>query len=212
MIIGGASDEEIQKEINDWNAININNLKEEAYLVALNMKATGVSAKEIHKKVEMLTAVEVRREVDELLGEIENKIAKKYNTENFSSEAPDEETLVFAQVSKDKFSDDDFESGNNELFFNQFFPEKEVKQKKSFAESATGKYRRISTPLTIISVIISPNPFNVYQLTKKVKENVKARKEIGTPFDNIRHIWHQNKRHICTTIHIYVHKYCPPRL
>ena len=176
MIIGGASDEEIQKEINDWNAININNLKEEAYLAALNMKATGVSAKEIQKKVEMINAVEVRREVDELLGEIEDKIAKKYNTENFSSEAPDEETLVFAQASKDKFLDDDFESEKNELFFNQFFQEKEAKQEKSFVESATGKYRRISTPLTIISVIISPNPFNVYQLTKKVKDNVDAKK------------------------------------
>ena len=110
-------------------------------------------------------------EVDALLrgvgdGEVETE----------TDEAPDEETLVFAQASKDKFLDDDFESEKNELFFNQFFQEKEVKQEKSFVESATGKYRRISTPLTIISVIISPNPFNVYQLTKKVKENVEARK------------------------------------
>ena len=176
MIIGGASDKEIQKEINDWNAINKNNLKKEAYLAALNMKATGISSKEIQKKVEMINAIETMREVDELLVEIEHKIVKKYNTENFSTETDNGETLVFAQASKDKFLDDDFESKKNELFFNQFFPEKIDKQVKSFSESTAEKYSRISTPLTIISVIISPNPYNVYQLTKKLKEHADVKK------------------------------------
>jgi len=172
MKIGGASDEEIQKEINGWKTININNLREEAYLVALHMKANGISSEKIQKKVEIINAVEVRREADELLIKIEDEIKKKHETTNFSSKISDKEVLIFAQASKNKLLDSDFETETNELLFNQFFPEKKAEQAKSLAESVTEKYKKIRTPLTIISVIISPNPYNIFQLTMRIKEHV----------------------------------------
>ena len=172
MKIAGASDKEIQKEINDWTAINTNNLREEAYLVALHMKANGISSKEIQKKVEIINAVEVKRETDELLVKIEDEIKEKHDTTNFSSNISDNEVLIFAQASKNKFLDSDFESETNELLFNQFFPEKKVVQSKSLTGDINKKYKKIRTPLTIISVIISPNPYNIYQLTRRIKEHV----------------------------------------
>jgi len=113
MKIAGASDKEIQKEINDWMAINTNNLREEAYLVALHMKANGISSKEIQKKIEIINAVEVKRETDELLVKIEDEIKVKHDTTNFSSKISDNEVLIFAQASKNKFLDSDFESETN---------------------------------------------------------------------------------------------------
>jgi hypothetical protein len=80
--------------------------------------------------------------------------------------------LIFAQASKNKFLDSDFESETNELLFNQFFPEKKVVQSKSLTGDINKKYKKIRTPLTIISVIISPNPYNIYQLTRRIKEHV----------------------------------------
>ena len=172
MKIGGASDEEIQKEINVWHAININNLREEAYLVALHMKANGISSEKIQKKVEIINAVEVRREADELLVTIEDEIKKNHDKTNFSSKISDKEVLIFAQASKNKLLDSDFETETNELLFNQFFPEKNLEQAKSLAGGITEKYKKIRTPLTIISVLISPNPYNIYQLTRRIKEHV----------------------------------------
>ena len=172
MKIGGASDEEIQKEINVWYAININNLREEAYLVALHMKANGISSEKIQKKVEIINAVELKREADELLVKIEDEIKKKHDTTNFSSKISDKEVLIFAQASKNKILDSDFETETNELLFNQFFPEKTLEQSKSLAGGITEKYKKIRTPLTIISVLISPNPYNIYQLTRRIKEHV----------------------------------------
>ena len=45
MIISGASDKEIQEETNSWSSINISNLQNDAYLMALNARSKGVLAK-----------------------------------------------------------------------------------------------------------------------------------------------------------------------
>ena len=176
MLMCGASDKEIQKEINDWSAINVNNLNKEAYSLALNMKMIGASAKKIQKKVEMVNAVETLRQVNKLLGQVENQIKNKNITKNIPAEADNEETFIFAQAGKGEFSDDYFALGKNELFFNHFLSEKKNKQIKSFAESATKTYRTIHLPLNIISVIISPNPYNIYKLSKIIKEEVDVKK------------------------------------
>ena len=176
MLMCGASDKEIQKEINDWSAINVNNLNKEAYSLALNMKMIGASAKKIQKKVEMVNAVETLRQVNKLLGQVENQIKNKNITKNLPTEADNEETFIFAQAGKGEFSDDYFALGKNELFFNHFLSEKKNKQIKSFAESATKTYRTIHLPLNIISVIISPNPYNIYKLSKIIKEEVDVKK------------------------------------
>lgn len=176
MLMCGASDKEIQKEINDWSAINVNNLNKEAYSLALNMKMIGASAKKIQKKVEMVNAVETLRQVNKLLGQVENQIKNKNITKNIPAEADNEETFIFAQAGKGEFSDDYFALGKDELFFNHFLSEKKNKQIKSFAESATKTYRTIYVPLNIISVIISPNPYNIYKLSKIIKEEVDVKK------------------------------------
>ena len=50
MIVSGASDKEIQDEINSWSSINIPNLQNDAYLMALNARSQGILAKNIKIK------------------------------------------------------------------------------------------------------------------------------------------------------------------
>ena len=106
-----------------------------------------------------------------LLGILSLNILSNDKT-NFSSKISDKEVLIFAQASKNKLLDSDFETETNELLFNQFFPEKKVVQSKSLTGDIKKKYKKIRTPLTIISVIISPNPYNIFQLTMRIKEHV----------------------------------------
>ena len=74
MIISGASDKEIQDEINSWSSINISNLQNDAYLVALNARAQGIQSKNVKDKIQIINAVETYRQVDKLLAQVEEQV------------------------------------------------------------------------------------------------------------------------------------------
>ena len=179
MIIAGASDKEIKNEINLWNNINISNLQEDAYLFAINARAQGIGAKNIKKEIEIINAVETYREVDKLLSEVEKQIEKS----NSIAFAPndndlDENTVIFAQVGGSGYENNFFSADEKENFYDKFLEEQKNKQVKIFNQKYTASeiYKEINTPLTLVSVIVSPTPFNIAKLAFIAKEGAEEKK------------------------------------
>ena len=89
MIISGASDKEIQDEINSWSSMHISNLQNDAYLMALNARSQGILAKNIKNKIQIINAVETYRQVDKLLAQVEEQVDKS----NIPTLAPNDNDL-----------------------------------------------------------------------------------------------------------------------
>ncbi len=179
MIISGASDKEIQDEINSWSSINISNLQNDAYLVALNARAQGIQSKNVKDKIQIINAVETYRQVDKLLGQVEKQIDKS----NLATLAPndndlEQNALVFAQVGVSGYSNNFFSDGRKDMFYDKFLEEQKNKQIEIFQKkfNAGEIYKEINTPLTIVSLIVSPSPLNVIKLAKIAKEQAEEKK------------------------------------
>lgn len=179
MMIAGAGDKEIQNEINLWNSINISSLQDDAYVLALNARVQGIEAKKIKKEIEIVNAVETYREVDKLLDKVEEQIEKS----NLSTSVPDdqdldENSLVFAQVGGSGYANNFFSADGKEMFYGKFLEEQKNKQIKVFNQKYTASeiYKEINTPLTIVSVIVSPTPYNIAKLALIAKEDAEEKK------------------------------------
>lgn len=179
MIISGASDKEIQDEINSWSSINISNLQNDAYLMALNARSKGILAKNIKNKIQIINAVETYRQVDKLLAQVEEQVDKS----NISTLAPsdndlEQNALVFAQVGGSGYTNNFFSAGNKDMFYNKFLAEQKNKQIEIFKQKFTAAdiYREINTPLTVVSLIVAPSPMSVIKLAKIAKEQSDEKK------------------------------------
>ena len=64
------------------------------------------------------------------------------------------------------------------MFYDKFLEEQKNKQIEIFQKKFTAAdiYREINTPLTIVSVIVSPSPMNVIKLAKIAKEQADEKK------------------------------------
>ena len=179
MMISGASDKEIQDEINLWSNINVSNLQNDAYLVALNARSRGTSAKKVRNKIQTLNAVETYREVDKLLGKVEEQISKS----NLVTIAPSDRDLeenahLFTQVRGFGHENNFFSDGSRDMFYDKFLEDQKNKQIEIFQKKYNTEeiYKQINTPITIVSVIVSPNPLNVLKLAKIAKEQADEKK------------------------------------
>ena len=179
MIVSGASDKEIQDEINLWSSINISNLQNDAYLMALNARSQGILAKNVKNKIQIINAVETYRQVDKLLAQVEEQIDKS----NISTLAPsdndlEENALVFAQVGGSGYTNNFFSSSSKNMFYDKFLAEQKNKQIEIFQKKFTAAdiYSEINTPLTVVSLIVSPSPMNVIKLAKIAKEQADEKK------------------------------------
>ena len=179
MIISGASDKEIQDEINSWSSINISNLQNDAYLTALNARSKGILAKNIKNQIQIINAVETYRQVDKLLAQVEEQVDKS----NISTLAPsdndlEQNALVFAQVGGSGYTNNFFSAGNKEMFYDKFLAEQKNKQIEIFQKKFTAAdiYREINTPLTVVSLVVAPSPMNVIKLAKIAKEQADEKK------------------------------------
>ena len=119
----------------------------------------------------MVNAVETMREVNKLLAQVENKIQKEEIanniTDQISGDDKEEETLVIAQAGQGEYTEE-FTSKTDELFYSQFLPAGTNKNVVEIAQKAERTYRQYSLPLNIISVVIAPNPYNVFKLTQNI--------------------------------------------
>jgi len=171
MLLSGASDAEINEEINTWNEMRVSSFNDEAYFTALTMLASGFQTKNIQKRAEMVNAVETMREVNKLLAQVENKIQKDEIAKNINDQILDkdkeDETLVVAQAGQGAYTEE-FTSKTDELFYSQFLPAGTNKNVVEIAQKAERTYRQYSLPLNIISVVIAPNPYNVFKLTQNI--------------------------------------------
>ena len=171
MLLSGASDAEINQEINTWNEMRVSSFNDEAYFTAMTMLASGFQTKDIQKRAEMVNAVETMREVNKLLAQVENKIQKDEIATNINDQASDEEkgneALVVAQAGQGEYTEE-FTSKTDELFYSQFLPAGTNKNVVEIAQKAERTYRQYSLPLNIISVVIAPNPYNVFKLTQNI--------------------------------------------
>jgi len=171
MLLSGASDVEINEEINTWNEMRVSSFNDEAYFTALTMLASGFQTKDIQKRAEMVNAVETMREVNKLLAQVENKIQKEEIanniTDQISGDDKEEEALVIAQAGQGEYTEE-FTSKTDELFYSQFLPAGTNKNVVEIAQKAERTYRQYSLPLNIISVVIAPNPYNVFKLTQNI--------------------------------------------
>ena len=114
MIISGASDEEIQDEINEWDKIDISALQKDAYLMALRSRANVIKANEVKKNIQMINAVETYRQVDELLNQVEGQISKSSVSKSIPQDKDlEEDVLFFAQVAGANFTNNFFLQINN---------------------------------------------------------------------------------------------------
>ena len=179
MIVSGASDKEIQNEINSWGSINISNLQNDAYLTALNAKSQGILAKNVKNRIQLINAVETYRQVDKLLTQVEEQVDKS----NIPTIAPsdndlEQNTLVFAQVGGSGYTNNFFSAGNKDIFYDKFLSEQKNKQVEIFQKKFAVEdiYKEINTPLTIVSVIVSPSPLNVIKLARIAKEQADKKK------------------------------------
>jgi hypothetical protein len=179
MIISGASDKEIQDEINSWSSINISNLQNDAYLTAINARSQGIMAKNIKNKIQIINAVETYRQVDKLLAQVEEQVEKS----NISSLSPsdndlEQNALVFAQVGGSGYTNNFFSAGSKDMFYDKFLAEQKNRQIEIFQKKFTAAdiYREINTPLTVVSVIVAPTPMNVIKLAKIAKEQADEKK------------------------------------
>ena len=179
MIISGASDKEIQDEINLWSSINISNLQNDAYLMALNARSQGILAKNIKNKIEIINAVETYRQVDKLLAQVEEQVDKS----NIPTLAPsdndlEQNALVFAQAGGSEYTNNFFSASSKDMFYDKFLEEQKNKQIEIFQKKFTAAdiYKEINTPLTIVSVIVAPSPTNVIKLAKIAKEQADEKK------------------------------------
>ena len=179
MIVSGASDKEIQNEINSWGSINISNLQNDAYLTALNAKSQGILAKNVKNKIQLINAVETYRHVDKLLAQVEEQVDKS----NIPTIAPsdndlEQNTLVFAQVGGSGYTNNFFSADNKNIFYDKFLSEQKNKQVEIFQKkfSVEDIYKEINTPLTIVSVIVSPSPLNVIKIARIAKEQADEKK------------------------------------
>ena len=179
MMISGASDKEIQDEINLWSSINISNLQNDAYLVALNARSQGIPAKNVKNKIQTLNAVETYREVDKLLGKVEEQI----NKSNLVTLVPDDKDLdenahIFAQVGGSGYTNNFFSDGSRDMFYDNFLEDQKNKQIEIFQKkfNAGEIYKEINTPLTVVSLIVSPSPLNVLKLARIAKEQADEKK------------------------------------
>ncbi len=179
MMIAGAGDKEIQNEIDLWNSINISSLQDDAYVLALNARAQGIQAQKIRKEIELVNAVATYRQIDNLLGKVEEQIEKS----NLSSSVPnikdlEENALVFAQVGGSGYANNFFSSDGKDMFYGKFLEEQKNKQIKIFNQKYTASeiYKEINTPLTVVSVMISPTPFNIAKLALIAKEEAEEKK------------------------------------
>ena len=179
MMISGASDKEIQDEINLWSSINISNLQNDAYLAAINARSQGIPAKNVKNKIQIINAVETYREVDKLLGQVEKQI----NKSNLATLTPndndlEQDALVFSQVGVSGYSNNFFSDGSKDMFYDKFLEEQKNKQIEIFQKkfNAGEIYKEINTPLTVVSLIVSPSPFNVIKLAKIAKEQADEKK------------------------------------
>ena len=179
MMISGASDKEIQDEINLWSSISISNLQNDAYLVALNARAQGIPAKNVKNKIQITNAVETYRKVDKLLDQVEKQIGKS----NLATLAPadndlDQNAFVFAQVGGSGYANNFFSDGSRDMFYDKFLEEQKNKQIEVFQKKFTAEeiYKEINTPLTVVSLIVSPSPLNVIKLAKIAKEQADEKK------------------------------------
>ena len=179
MIISGASDKEIQDEINSWSSINISNLHNDAYLTALNARSQGLLAKNIKNKIQIINAVETYRQVDKLLAQVEEQVSKS----NIPTLAPsdndlEQNALVFAQAGGSEYTNNFFSAGSKDMFYDKFLAEQKNKQIEIFQKKFTAEdiYKEINTPLTVISVIVAPSPMNVIKLAKIAKQQADEKK------------------------------------
>ena len=179
MMISGAGDKEIQDEINLWSSINISNLQNDAYLVALNARSRGIPAKNVKSKIQITNAVETYRKIDKLLGQVEKQIDRS----NLATLAPDDNDLdqnafVFAQVGGSGYTNNFFSDGSRNMFYDKFLEEQKNKQIEVFQKKFTAGeiYQEINTPLTVVSLIVSPSPLNVIKLAKIAKEQADEKK------------------------------------
>ena len=130
MIISGASDKEIQEEINSWSSINISNLQNDAYLTALNARSQGILAKNIKNKIQIINAVETYRQVDKLLAQVEEQVDKS----NIPTLAPsdndlEQNALVFAQAGGSEYTNNFFSAGSKDMFYDKFLAEQKKKNR-----------------------------------------------------------------------------------
>ena len=179
MMISGASDKEIQDEINLWSSINISNLQNDAYLVAINARSQGILAKNVKNKIQIINAVETYRQVDKLLGQVEKQIDKS----NLATLAPNDDdleqnALVFAQVGVSDYSNNFFSDGSRDMFYDKFLEEQKNKQIEIFQKkfNAGEIYKEINTPLTVVSLIVSQSPLSLVKLGKIAKEQADEKK------------------------------------
>ena len=178
MIISGASDEEIQDEIDEWDKIDISALQKDAYLMALRSRANGIKANEVKKNIQMINAVETYRQVDELLNQVEGQISKSSVSKSIPQDKDlEEDVLFFAQVAGANFTNNFF-SSDKQLSYDKFLEEQKNKQIEVFQQQykVSEIYEEINTPLTVISVIVSPTPFNVVKLARIAKQQADEKK------------------------------------
>ena len=179
MLISGASDKEIQDEISLWDSMHISNLHNDAYLTAINARSQGLEAKDVKRKIEVINAVETYREVDKLISKVGEQIEKsKLVTSVPDGDDLDENVQVFAQAGGIGYTNNFFSNGNNDLFYNKFLEEQKNKQIEVFQKkyNVSEIYNEINTPLTVVSVIVSPNPLNILKLAKMAKEQADEKK------------------------------------
>ena len=179
MIVSGASDKEIQDEINSWSNINIPNLQNDAYLTALNARSQGILAKNIKNKIQLINAVETYRQVDKLLTQVEEQVEKA----NIPTIVPsdndlEQNALLFAQVGGSGYANNFFSGDGKDMFYDKFLNEQKNKQIEIFQKkfAVADIYREINTPLTVVSVIVSPSPMSVLKLAKIAKEQADEKK------------------------------------
>ncbi|MBH90617.1 MAG: hypothetical protein CMG67_00695 [Candidatus Marinimicrobia bacterium] len=178
MIISGASDKEIQDEINSWSSINVSNLQNDAYLTALNARSKGILAKNIKNKIQTINAVETYRQVDKLLDQVEEQVDKSSLPTLALSDNDEQNALVFAQVGGSGYTNNFFSDGSKDVFYDKFLSNQKNKQVEIFQKKFTTAdiYREINTPLTIVSLIVSPSPLHVIKLAKIAKEKADKKK------------------------------------
>ena len=179
MIVSGASDKEIKDEINSWSSINIPNLQNDAYLTALNARSQGILAKNIKNRIQLINAVETYRQVDKLLAQVEEQVEKSNIPTTVPSDNDlEQNALLFAQVGGSEYSNNFFFGDSKDMFYDKFLDEQKNKQIEIFQKkfAVADIYREINTPLTVVSVIVSPSPISVLKLAKIAKEQADEKK------------------------------------
>ncbi len=114
-----------------------------------------------------------------MLGQIEKQIDES----NLATLAPndndlEQNALVFAQVGVSGYSNNFFSDGSRDMFYDKFLEEQKNKQIEIFQKkfNAGEIYKEINTPLTIVSLIVSPSPLSVIKLARIAKEQAEEKK------------------------------------